>query len=65
MGGKAAKRGSKKPKYFGSRMRRVEEPEGYEELPDIDPRTSVKDAFRWLELALPFTESGWQLKKSR
>jgi hypothetical protein len=59
MSGKAAKRGSKK------RMRRVEEPKGYEELPDIDPRTSVKDAFRWLELALPFTESGWQLKKSR
>jgi hypothetical protein len=46
-------------------MRRVEEPKGYEELPDMDPRTSVEDAFRWLELALPFTESGWQLKKSR
>jgi hypothetical protein len=61
---KAAKRGSKKPKYFGSRMRRVEEPEGYEELPDIDPRTSVEDAFRWLEQALPFIEPGWPLEKT-
>jgi hypothetical protein len=32
-------------------------------LPDIDPRTSVEDAFGWLELALPFTESGWPLEK--
>jgi hypothetical protein len=62
---KAAKRGSRRPKYFASRMCCVEDPKGHEDLPDIHPRTSVEEAFGWLELALPFTESGWPLEKSR
>jgi hypothetical protein len=58
-------RGSKKSRCFVTKRCHIEQPQQYQELPDIDPRRSVQDAFRWLELALPFTESGWQLKKSR
>jgi hypothetical protein len=31
---------------------------------EIDPKRSAQDAFRWLEQALPITDS-WQLEKSR